>query len=269
MNNFKMFCICINNNLINKVIKLNYTPVGLGSEKFSKEWLTDKSADSISEKNKYYGEYTFHYWFWKNMLNQIPDNQWIGFCAYRRFWSNNKIKVKSNNIYDSSLSRVPKEWNDYDAIIGDHQNLEQVKWVKVIKYGKRAFLRNPLVFLKNKRNIRFQFDMFHGNGVLDKAINQLDDKDRNDFRDYVLSNTSFNQGNMFICRSKKIINEYYITIFKWLSNCEKIFGFNLEGYGKIRVYAFLAERFLGYWFKKNARTLEWPIVFNDLNSEKD
>ena len=111
--------------------------------------------------------------------------------------------------------------------------------------------------------------MFHGNGVLDKAINQLDDKDRNDFRDYVLSNTSFNQGNMFICRSKKIINEYYITIFKWLSNCEKIFGFNLEGYGKIRVYAFLAERFLGYWFKKNAKTLEWPIVFNDLNSEKD
>jgi hypothetical protein len=36
----------------------------------------------------------------------------------------------------------------------------------------------------------------------------------------------------------------------WLDECEKIFGFNLDGYGKVRIYGFLAERFLPYWFKK-------------------
>ena len=109
--------------------------------------------------------------------------------------------------------------------------------------------------------------MFHGNGVLDKAIELLDDKDKHDFKNYVFNNTSYNQGNMFICKSKEIMNEYYQTIFKWLSECEKIFGFDLNGYNKIRVYAFLAERFLPYWFNKYVKTLEWPIIFNDLRSE--
>ena len=109
--------------------------------------------------------------------------------------------------------------------------------------------------------------MFHGNGVLDKAIELLSDKDKQDFKNYIINNTSYNKGNMFICKSKKIINEYYKTIFEWLNDCEKIFGFDLDGYGKARVYAFLAERFLPYWFNKYVKTLEWPIIFNDLTSE--
>ena len=36
---------------------------------------------------------------------------------------------------------------------------------------------------------------------------------------------------------------------------------------KTRVYAFLAERFLPYWFNKNVKTLEWPIIFNDLKTD--
>ena len=45
--------------------------------------------------------------------------------------------------------------------------------------------------------------MFHGNGVLDKAIDQLNKDDREDFRNYVNTRTTYNQGNMFICKSKK------------------------------------------------------------------
>ena len=51
--------------------------------------------------------------------------------------------------------------------------------------------------------------MFHGNGILDQAINVLDVKDRNDFKEYVNTNCSFNQGNMFICKSKTLIEKYY------------------------------------------------------------
>ena len=53
-----------------------------------------------------------------------------------------------------------------------------------------------LIFRKNQ-NIKFQFDMFHGNGVLDKAISVLDPKDRSDFKDYVNSNCSYNQDDCY------------------------------------------------------------------------
>ena len=66
--------------------------------------------------------------------------------------------------------------------------------------------------------------MFHGVGNLDKAINLLDNKDREDFRDYVNCEKSFNPANLFICRSKILMNKYYQTIFEWFNNCEKIFG---------------------------------------------
>ena len=92
-------------------------------------------------------------------------------------------------------------------------------------------------------------------------------ENKNDFKEYVNLNTSYNQGNMFISKSKVLIKEYYKTIFMWLNECEKIFGYNLKGYNKIRIYAFLAERFLPYWFNKNAKTLKWPIIFHDLNKK--
>ena len=73
---------------------------------------------------------------------------------------------------------------------------------------------------------------------------------------------------MFISNSKKLINDYFEHIFEWLLECEKIFGFNLEGYGKMRMYTFLAERYLPYWFKKYSKYLEWPVVYYDINKNE-
>ena len=106
------------------------------------------------------------------------------------------------------------------------------------------------------------------NGVLDKAADLLDEKDKKDFKEFIKINNSYNQGNMFICKSKKIIKDYYKTLFEWLLRCEEIFGFDLQGYGQTRIYAFLGERFLAYWFNKYTKPLEWPIRFYDLRSEK-
>ena len=262
-----MYCICLNNALLPYVKKLNYMPVGLGNEDFSDEWLKDSTQENISYKNKYYSEYTFHYWFWKNMIDKIEDNEWIGFCAYRRFWMQD-LESKNDSIYNLALHKIPDEWSNYDTIIGDKLNLSSVKWTKVLKYGKISFLRNPLAIFKNKRSIRFHFDMFHGNGVLDKAADLLDEKDKKDFKEFIKINNSYNQGNMFICKSKKIIKDYYKTLFEWLLRCEEIFGFDLQGYGQTRIYAFLGERFLPYWFNKYTKPLEWPIRFYDLRSEK-
>ncbi len=268
MQNLTMFCICIHNELLSKVKKLNYIPVGLGNEKFDKDWIRDDSGENISYKNKFYGEYTFHYWFWKNKLIEVKDQEWIGFCAYRRFWSN-KISASYENIKfeDNILKSVPKLWNDYDVILGDKIYVDDIKLSKILKYGKLSILKNPRSIFKKNRNIKFQFDMFHGNGDLDKAINVLNENDREDFRQFVNSEKSYNQGNMFICKSKKLMNNYYETIFDWLIKCEEIFGFELDSYGKVRIYGFLAERFLPFWFNKYSKCLEWPIIFNDLRKE--
>ncbi len=267
MNNIMnyMYCISIDNKILNKILNLGYIPVGLGDSNFSSEWITDKRLINISEKNQFYGEYTFHYFFWKNLLKEIPENEWVGFCGYRRFWKNKNDIQNNNNIENLVIKKIPNEWNNYETIIGDKLDVKGLKWIKVIKYGKIAILRNPkAIFNEKYRNIRFHFDMFHGNGILDKAVDQLNQNDRNKFYEYINNRNSFNQGNMFITRSKKIMNEYYSVLFEWLKNCENIFGFNLEGYGKKRLYAFLAERFLSYWFKENTKYLEWPVLFHDL-----
>ena len=263
-----MFCICLHNQLLDKVKLLNYIPVGLGDNQFDAEWIKDNLGDNISEKNKYYGEYSFHYWFWKNQLKEIKENTWIGFCAYRRFWLNTNNNENQNiKFQDKVLNEIPKIWNNYDVVLGNKVYVNNIKPTKILKYGKTSLIKNPKALFKKNRNIKFHFDMFHGNGVIDKAINVINYKNKKDFKDFVNSNVSYNQGNMFVCKSKKIMMKYYETVFEWLLKCEKIFGFNLDGYGKIRIYAFLAERFLPFWFNKYSNCLEWPIIFNDLRKE--
>ena len=71
----------------------------------------------------------------------------------------------------------------------------------------------------------------HGRNNLDKAIDLLNKENKDDFRNFVNNELSFNPHNMFICKSKEILFDYYETIFPWLEKCEKEFGFNLEGYG--------------------------------------
>ena len=68
---------------------------------------------------------------------------------------------------------------------------------------------------------------------------------------------------MFISKSKTL-DKWFSDLFSWLFACEKIFGFkSLEGYDTTRLYAFLAERYLSFWFKKYTKSLEWHWVFND------
>ena len=73
---------------------------------------------------------------------------------------------------------------------------------------------------------------------------------------------------MFFCKSNKLLENYFSSIFSWLEACENFFGFDLKGYAKIRIYAFLAERYLSYWFNKYSEPLSWPIFFFDTNKNK-
>ncbi len=135
------------------------------------------------------------------------------------------------------------------------------------KNNFKTIFKNPSLLLnKDKRSIKFHFDMMHGFGNLDKAIELLDPEEKNDFTEFVNTNVSFNPQNMFICKSKKILTSYYDSIFPWLLRCEKIFGFNnLKGYDQIRLYAYLSERYLPFWFEKYTNSTYSPWKFIDIN----
>lgn len=267
MSKLDIYCMSLYDSTYEIIKDIGYIPVGLKNTNFSKDWLRDNTLKNISKKNPYYGEYTFYYWYWKNLLNlKDKNNKWVGFCSYREYWGN-KNQIKSSNLKDLVLREPHEEWNEFDTIIGEPIFVGDTKLIKMLKYGKFALLRNPKsIFSKKGKTIRWQFDMFHGAGNLDKAIELLPDKDRDDFRHFTRNENSFSRGNMFITKSPKIMNDYFTEVFEWLNSCEKIFGFDLEGYGKIRIYGFLAERFLSFWFSKNYRVKELPILVKDISS---
>ncbi len=271
MKNLTMFCLTLEPNHLLLIKKLNYVPVGLGDAKFSSEWLHDKSGQSIAEKNSNYGEYTFHYWLWKNYLDNI-NSEWVGFCQYRKFFIHEAINEK-DVLFDTLNNKVIKSLStlssSYDCILGEKSFVNNYR-LKFFKKNLIKILKTPsVIFSKKNRNIKFHFDVFHGEGNLDAAVDLLDEDNKENFRKFVNEETSFNPHNMFICK-KEILHQYYESVFPWLKKCENIFGFNnLKGYGLKRIYGFLAERYLSYWFQKNKRVKEYPILFKDISDYKD
>ena len=268
MQKLNMYCITIHDRHLNLIKSLGYYPVGLGNTIKSKDFLRDNTKTNICEKNPFYGEYTFHYWLWKNGI-ELPENTWIGFCQYRKFWSitNEVKKIKNIQVLsDLVLKEIPKEYIGYDSILGESLFINQFKFSKFIKQNFKTMLKKPVLFFdKNKRNLKFHFDMMHGSGNLTKAINLLDNSEKKDFSNFIEESVSFNPHNMFICKSKEKLNHYYNSLFPWLERCEAEFGFDLKGYGLKRIYGFLAERYLSYWFKKYTKFKTMPIIFKDIS----
>ena len=265
----KIYCLTVDNNHYKKIKDLGYIPVGLGKNISNVNFIRDNTKENISEKNPFYGEYTFHYWLWKNYDTKL-EKEWIGFCQYRKFWGFKKSKINISglsDLKDNILGEIPEKYDNYESIIGEPFFVNQFRLSKFIKHNLKTMISKPsILFNKKKRNLKFHFDMMHGKGNLEKAIKLLDKKDQNEFMNFVNTEVSFNPHNMMICKSFEILNEYYNNIFPWLKKCENEFGFNLEGYGLKRIYGFLAERYLSYWFQRYTKFKTLPIIFQDISN---
>ena len=250
--NLKIYCVT--NKKVNFINKPGYKLAWVGQEKKPEKYVSCDNGDNIYHKEKFYSELTFHYWYWKNLLKKENDNNWIGFCQKRRFWikENRNIDINQENINQYVISEPMEDWSKYDSIICKPIKVSGTKKIKMIKRGWRNILKDPLVlFLKKKENILLHFDMHHGYGNLEKAINELDYVDKEDFKDFVMNNDSFNPHIMFIAKPN-VMNRWFETLFPWLERCETHFKFkNLKNYDTQRIFAFLAERYLSYWFRKN------------------
>ena len=263
MSNLEIYCVT--DKEVPFLEDTNYKLAAVGKGKFPEKYLKCDYNDNIFYKEKNYSELTFHYWFWKNQLPLVSDDVWIAFCQKRRFWLKSRNEKKNNKITDIILKNSSSEWKDYDAVICEPIQLG-TKLSKLLKRGWRNIIREPsLLFNHQHISIKIQFDMHHGYGVLDRAINVMDKKNREEFRSFVNKNTTYNPHIMFISK-KKLLNDYFQEQFNWLLKCEEIFGLdNLKNYDQTRLYAFLAERFMPFWFKKYSKTIEWPWIFSDTN----
>ena len=264
--NTKLKIFCVTNKPVLNIEDTRLILAGVGKKNFSKQYIDSSIKNNIFDKEKYYSELTFHYWYWKNLL-QDEKSDWVGFCQRRRFWIKIKSKIidiNSKNFVDHILTEPHLSWDQHNSIICNPINISGAKKIKLIKRGWKNLIQNPSIFFnKNKENIKLHFDMHHGYGNLDKAINVLDSNDREDFRNFVNLKSEYNPHIMFIARPE-IIDKWFLTLFTWLERCEDIFGFEgLKGYDTQRLYAYLAERYLSFWFKKNTNFLEWPWIFID------
>jgi hypothetical protein len=244
--------------------KLPYKLAGVGKYTFTNEYLLANTMYNIDYKERYYSELTFHYWFWKNELKNLDSKSWVGFCQKRRFWIKKNILKKDiniDNLNEFILSKPPEEWDGFNSVICEPIYVNGVNKVKLLKRGFRSLIRDPKIFFnKDKQTVKLHFDMHHGFGNLDKAINLLDDSDRDEFRSFVENQVCFNPHIMFIAKID-IANQWFGKLFPWLFKCEEIFGFeNLKGYDSQRLYAYLAERYLSFWFKKYSKYIEWPYI---------
>jgi hypothetical protein len=228
--------------------------------KFPDSWLKDSTGNNISNKNKNFGTLSSHYWLWNNEFINLRDDDWIGINHYRRFWIDKPIdNLNSLNLKKHLLRFIPI--GDFEVLLPEKINLVNLKLSKLIKKGFRSYIKNPkLLFNRKKISINLHFDLFHGYDLLNQSANLLEKDDCLNFKNYINNNCSFYPLQMFISKKKYIVKLYEKT-FNWIFKCEKIFSkIELTGYGKERLYDFLAERYFSYYFQKNLKIQTWPYI---------
>ena len=138
---------------------------------------------------------------------------------------------KSHEAY-SNISRILLETGQYDLaetylikvidlkpdFLMAYQNLfnlylqtkQQDKAEKTIFKCLKLAPNNHLINSNLGRFLLEKGDLYKSRKYLEKAINLLEKEDRSSFKDFVNSEISFNPHNMFICKSQKILNKYYM-----------------------------------------------------------
>jgi len=248
MRKIKIYCSSIKYySLLNKLPGY-ITPLGLGNSEFPDDWLKEKKGKNIMHLNQHYGELSGFYWVWKNIINKYKEDDFIGFCHYRKLWlnylSNTKKKISTNNVYKDLLKDSNSIFNKVDII--------QVQ---------------PIIF-KNKSLLE-DFEIIHKSKILEKSLDFLDEPIKSNFLQSLKGNTLFPL-NMFIVK-KPFFIQYCNIIFPWLEECTAYCEKNklLSSYN-IRLPAFLAERFTSFWFNQfeNKNNLSYARLGNFFLSNK-
>ena len=84
--------------------------------------------------------------------------------------------VKNNyenldELNSNLIKQIPKEYTNFETILGEPIFINHLKLTKFFKKNLKKIITKPsLIFDKNKRNIKFHFDLMHGEGNLEKLF---------------------------------------------------------------------------------------------------
>ena len=124
MSNLNIFCCSHFHNKKIEMLK-NIIPAGTGNSIYPDYWFNDNSLDNISRLNSSYAELTFHYWVWKNHLDNFSNKDMIGFCQYRRFWlkDNHDRTITFENLNENLLNVNNSNFKDFEVILTEPEEV--------------------------------------------------------------------------------------------------------------------------------------------------
>jgi hypothetical protein len=240
---------------------------------FPNSWHKSNEKKNISVKFFSYADLVGHYYIWKNFLDKYNQDSWIGFSQYRRLWIKNKIArdIQLNLLERIILTDIDESWNEYDAIIPP---------AFFFRKKKKEIVRNILLFpikrdislFKYKTTVLDQFAQSlgpFGKDLIFEIIQYLPASESYDFLEFLKSRTHLSAHGMYISKVK-IINQYSNLIFEWFLKCENVINKNnnLPLIKNSRIFQYINERFLDYWFSKYYKVLRWPMVMYNENKNK-
>lgn len=175
----------------------------------------DDTGDSISERNKYYGELTGVYWVWKN----VTDADIVGICHYRRFFLNEKRQMLSQKDYENILK-------DYDIITSNEMKSEKSCREK---YGEAHNIKDLL--------------------LTEKIMKEKYPEYTKELESVLSGNRSY-YGNLMVL-AKDLFDDYAQWLFTVFFELEKRIDVSSYDLYHQRVYGFLSELLMKVWINKN------------------
>ena len=92
MQNSKLYCFGIHDDVLSSIQSLNYIPVGLGENTIISGWLKDNTGIRLHPKINIVSLLSIIGYGKINLRNS--NNIWVGFSQYRRHWKQNKDQLK-------------------------------------------------------------------------------------------------------------------------------------------------------------------------------
>jgi len=276
MENKKLIIFCTSHKTINYLDKFYPAIQMVGCSNtivFPNSWHKSNEKKNISEKFFSYADLVGHYYIWKNLLDKYNQDSWIGFSQYRRLWIKNKIgkDIELNLLDRIILTDLDESWNEYDAIIPP-VFLFRKKKKEIIKNFLKFPIKRDISLLKYKTTVLDQFAQSlgpFGKDLIFEIIQYLPASESYDFLEFLKSRTHLSAHGMYISKVK-IINQYSNLIFEWFLKCENIINKNnnLPLINNSRIFQYINERFLDYWFSKYYKVLRWPMIMYNLDKNK-
>ncbi|MCR5788250.1 MAG: DUF4422 domain-containing protein [Lachnospiraceae bacterium] len=214
-----------------------YVPLSVGNGIPEMElptgWESDRTGDSISDRNPRYNELTGLYWIWKNSPSEIA-----GLCHYRRFFATLSGKIKnlaSGDVTGLIGEREIKKWlSRYDIILHNKTWFRETNERQLMKTGDPELDKSKL-----------DAEIL---ALAERVFGELYPEDASLYRQ-VMERKYAHLLNILITR-KPVIDEYCAWLFPLLFQIEKEAGMEYPGQTLPRMMGLLAERYLDIWVLK-------------------